>query len=71
MTNAHTAVETILSPRFARPVLAKNGRAATFANRTQAHAAAARLAPLGVNAWVTARHPFLVVVEMTDVAVAS
>jgi hypothetical protein len=66
MTNARTAVETVLSPRFARPVLAKNGRAATFANRTQAHAAAARVTAQGATAWVTARHPFLVVVECGD-----
>jgi hypothetical protein len=66
MTTTHTAVETVLSPRFPRPVLAKNGRAATFANRTQAHAAAARVTAQGAACWVTARHPFLVVVELHD-----
>ena len=63
-----TLLETTISRRVRQPVLAKRYGDAlypkTFANRTQALAAVAQLARLGQPAFVTARWPFLVVLEV-------
>lgn len=60
-----TTIETTMSRRLKKPVIAgRYGYPKTYANLAQARNAVAKLATMGVRAYVPVGWPFLVVVEM-------